>query len=108
MNPPASHELRSPAALARRLDRLSVLHETKTGERKHLHTDYERVCAYLAIAASVSDALEQLSSELFEHISQLLERNLTQALVEVLDQPISVKVTQTIKNKAAAIEFSIQ
>ena len=108
MNTQASPELRSPAALARRLDRLSVLHETKTGERKLLSTEYERVSAYLSIAASVSEALEQLSAELFEQISQLLERNLTQALVEVLDQPIAVKVTQTIKNKAAAIEFSIQ
>jgi hypothetical protein len=107
MNTSPAPELRSPAALARRLDRLSVLYDAKSGERKHLHADYERICAYLGVAASVSEALEQLSSELFEHISRLLERNLTQALVEVLDQPIAVKVTQTIKNKAAAIEFSV-
>ena len=98
---------RSPAALARRLDRLAVLHEACAAQKRRIDGEYERVSAYLAMSAQVGEALEQLSSELFQHISQLLERNLTQALVEVLDQPISVKVTQTIKNKAAAIEFSV-
>lgn len=109
MNPSAeSHaELRSPAALQRRLDRLAALHEASVSQRERLRSDAERVNAYLTISTQVGEALEQLSAELFQHISQLLERNLTQALVEVLDQPIAVKVSQTIKNKAAAIEFTV-
>ena len=100
-------ELRSPATLARRLDRLTVLHEAIAAQKTRVGAEFERISAYLAMSTQVSEALEQLSSELFQHISQLLERNLTQALVEVLDQPIAVKVTQTIKNKAAAIEFTV-
>jgi len=104
---PAESDLKSPAVLSRRLHRLSSLHEVHAGSQKKLSDELQAVSAYLSVSAAVGEALEQLGEELFKHISELLERSLTQAVVEVLDQPITVKVTQTIKSKTAAIEFSI-
>ncbi len=57
---------------------------------------------------SVTDALEQLSNDVFQRELNAIEKTLTKALQEVLEQPVQFKATASFKRDAASVEFSIE
>jgi DNA repair exonuclease SbcCD ATPase subunit len=96
------------ASVQRRLDRLQ-------GKRDELGTQLTAVDEklsdankYLAIADSVTSALEQLSNDVFQRELSIIESTLTKALQEVLDQPVVFKAHASFKRDAASVEFSIE
>ena len=56
----------------------------------------------------MSSALEVLSGQLFQRTLDLIQKNLTIALQEVLEQPIHLKATADWKRGAATVEFWIE
>src|SRR5882724_3836749 len=97
-----------PEVLRRRFDKLD-------GQRIRLQRDQQRIAGllaeladYLAIAPQVEAALEVLSNALFGTLADLIERHLTLALQEVLQQPITLKVERDFKRGAATMRFHIQ
>src|SRR6266550_3839648 len=102
LGPPAP-----PEVLRRRYDQLN-------GQRIRLRSDQQRVTAliaqlseYLAVAPQVEAALEVLSNALFGRLADIIERQLTLALQEVLQQPITLKVERDFKRGAATMRFHI-
>jgi DNA repair exonuclease SbcCD ATPase subunit len=103
LGPPAP-----PEVLRRRYDQLN-------GQRIRLRSDQQRVTSllaalteYLAVAPQVEAALEVLGQELFGRLAGVIERHLTLALQEVLQQPITLKVERDFKRGAATMRFHIQ
>jgi hypothetical protein len=62
---------------------------------------------YLDLAPLVENALQTLSHELFGRIAENIECDLTLALQEVLQQPITLKVERDFKRGAATMQFHI-
>jgi hypothetical protein len=62
---------------------------------------------YLGLVPLIEDALQTLSHELFGKIAENIECDLTLALQEVLQQPITLKVERDFKRGAATMQFHI-
>lgn len=91
-----------------RLDRLHGKQESLERDQKKLQVKLDELNAYLAIGDCVTDALEQLSNDVFQRELDLIESTLTKALREVLDQPIVFKASASFVRNAASVEFSIE
>ncbi len=91
-----------------RLDRLQGKRDELDTQQNDLNVRLNRINTYLAIADSVTDALEQLSNDVFQQELLVIESTLTKALQEVLDQPVVFKATASFKRDAASVEFSIE
>jgi ABC-type glutathione transport system ATPase component len=105
-----SHDvgLRSPAELRRRVDRLMDRREGLSRRSIDMAGQFQAINAYLDLAPKVTDALQQLSEQLFEELLGTVQEKLTVALQEILEQPIKVKAVAEFKRGAAAVEFSIE
>lgn len=62
----------------------------------------------LDIAPAVEHALDQLSERMFEQITGALEKHLTEALQEVLGQPLKLKARREYTHKKVRISFAIE
>lgn len=62
---------------------------------------------FLAIADRVTEALEKLGNDVFQRQLTLIEKTMTKALQEVLEQNIEFKATATFARGAASVDFSI-
>ncbi|MEO2018157.1 MAG: DNA repair protein [Fuerstiella sp.] len=91
-----------------RLDRLQGKRDELVTRQNDLNLRLNKINTYLAIADSVTDALEQLSNDVFQKELTVIETTLTKALQEVLDQPVVFKATASFKRDAASVEFSIE
>ncbi|MCP4784597.1 MAG: DNA repair protein [Fuerstiella sp.] len=91
-----------------RLDRLQGKRDELVTRQNALDVRLNEINTYLAIADSVTDALEQLSNDVFQQELTVIESTLTKALQEVLDQPVVFKATASFKRDAASVEFSIE
>ena len=91
-----------------RLNRLQGKRDELATNQTKLNSDLDNINSYLEIADSVTDALEQLSNDVFQRELSLIESTLTKALQEVLDQPVVFKATASFKRDAASVEFSIE
>jgi hypothetical protein len=91
-----------------RLNRLQGKREDLAARQSDLCATLDSINTYLAIADSVTDALEHLSNDLFQRELTVIETTLTKALQEVLDQPVVFKATASFKRDAASVEFSIE
>ncbi|MEO1981797.1 MAG: DNA repair protein [Fuerstiella sp.] len=91
-----------------RLDRLQGKRDELVTRQNDLNLRLNKINTYLAIADSVTDALEQLSNDVFQKELTVIESTLTKALQEVLDQPVVFKATASFKRDAASVEFSIE
>ena len=103
--PPAAP---SPAALRSRFDRLEGRRQQVLADLDRLRRRLARVEERLALAPAVEDALRKLSDELFGRLARTIERQLTLALQEVLNQPIELKVEQSFLRGAATMRFRIE
>jgi hypothetical protein len=100
--------LPSPSALRRRFDFLNGQRASELRSRDDLITRIDAIKNYLNIADAVEEALEKLSDQLFGELVRVIETNLTVALCEVLEQPISLKVERQFKRGVATMAFHIE
>ena len=101
-------EPRPPSEVRSRLERLQGIRRRIQRDREASAGDLEKVTAYLGLADSVDDALNRLGSQLFEAVVKKLEEMLSDALREVLEQPISLKVTRDHKRGSAVVSFHVE
>lgn len=94
--------------LRERLNRLQGKRDELATQQTDLTAKIEKINSYLEIADSVTEALEQLSNDVFQRELSVIESTLTKALQEVLDQPVVFKATASFKRDAASVEFSIE
>ena len=106
--PVAAPALRAPKEARRRLDRLADVQQGITAERERTDRRLAKLNEYLAIADGVAAALDKLSEDMFGRIVRVLEENLTRALQEVLEQPITLKVDRQYKRGTATIGFYVE
>jgi len=83
--------------------RQEVLRERQEQTRRHL----AEVTAFLQKAPEVAQRLDALSQHLFGDILAEVERNLTYALQEVLEQNLKVVSTTEVQRGKATISFSV-
>jgi hypothetical protein len=100
--------MRSPSEARRRADRLLAERNQRVRRSRKLANEFEKLNAYLGIAADVTAALEQLSEQLFKQLLRVVEEKLTIALQEILDQPIRFVAEPDFKRGAATVSFSIE
>ncbi len=106
--PKAATSLRGPEVARRKLDRLAGTQQGLASERERANRRLAKLNEYLAIADGVAAALDKLSEDLFGGIVRVLEENLTRALQEVLEQPITLKVDRQYKRGTATIGFYVE
>lgn len=97
----------SPAGVRRRMERLRGQRDELRTRREETAKQLGQVQAFLDIADDVTDALEQLSEDLFRRELTVIESTLTKALQEVLEQPIQFRASASFKRDAAHVEFDI-
>ena len=100
--------LKSPEQLRKRVDRLSWQRDELSDKAARIATQLREIDQRLAIASDVTSALEDLSNELFEEVLGIMEVKLTQAIEEVLDQPVHFKSHTAFKNGGASVSFSVE
>ncbi len=96
------------ADLRQRYDRLQGKRDEIDARQLALKEQLKQTNEYLATADAVTDALEQLSNDVFQQELSVIESTLTKALQEILDQPVVFKATASFKRDAASVEFSIE
>jgi ABC-type glutathione transport system ATPase component len=62
----------------------------------------------LAVADAVKTALEQLTDRLFADVTEVIEKQLTLALQEVLEQPLVLKVERGIRDGRTTLSFHVE
>ena len=97
-----------PSPLRRRLDELRGQQKALAEQRHRTAGQLESLEKYLALAPKVEEALESLGHELFGKLAEVIERQLTFALQEVLGQPIQLKVRREFKRGGATMGFHIE
>ena len=100
--------LPAPSALRRRADFLHGQRASEQRTRDDLALRLHEIEKYLGIADAVEEALEKLGHQLFGELAAVLETNLTAALREVLEQPITLKVDRQFKRGVATMSFHIE
>src|SRR5687767_7096344 len=78
----------APAELRKRVDRLLHKRDDRVSQTRRLAEQFHELNRYLETADKVTDALEQLSQQLFQQLLGIVEEKLTIALQEILDQPL--------------------
>jgi hypothetical protein len=101
-------DLSSTAYARTRLGQLEGKRDHVRDNRQKKAERLEKVTAYLDIADAVDQALDKLSEQLFGRVVKDLEKNLTRALQEVLEQPIVLKVDREFKYGGATMSFHIE
>jgi ABC-type branched-subunit amino acid transport system ATPase component len=71
-------------------------------------TKMTEIGAFLDRAPQIADRLDQLSQQMFGDILDEVERNLTYALREVLEQELKVITTREVKKGKVSITFGIE
>jgi hypothetical protein len=90
------------------LDRLTGTQQALASQRERVERGLAKVNEYLGISDAVESALESLSEDMFGRIVRVLEENLTRALQEVLEQPITLNVDLDYKRGTATIGFYVK
>lgn len=97
-----------PAGLRRRIDRLIVKREDRVLQSRKLAARFHELNGYLATGERVTEALEQLSQQLFQQLLEVVQEKLSIALQEVLDQPLEFRASAEFKRQMASVEFWIE
>jgi hypothetical protein len=97
-----------PNASRRRFDFLAGQRASEQRTRDDLALKLCEIEKYLGIADAVEEALEKLGHQLFGDLVGIIESNLTAALREVLEQPISLKVEREFKRGVATMSFHVE
>lgn len=100
--------LLEPHALVERLARLEGERNNQLRQLEHNQEQQAALQQKLDLAKLVEEALEQLSGKLFEDLLHNLEKLLTQALQDVLEQPLRLITVADFKRGSLSIEFMIE
>lgn len=103
-----------PLGPARPVEQLRRIYDQLEGQRRQIAKTraaktqlLQELADYLALAPKVDAALETLNQELFGKLAEVIQKNLTLALQEVLNQPIQLKIDRDFKRGAATMRFYI-
>jgi hypothetical protein len=99
---------RPPAAVRDRFRRLDHERQSLVRQRAKVQADLAAVSSRLAIAEDVKSALQSLTQQLFGDITTAIEKQLTLALQDVLEQPLLLKVTRGTRAGQATLSFSVE
>jgi DNA repair exonuclease SbcCD ATPase subunit len=94
--------------ISRKFHVLQGKRENLNARQCDLMGELAEVNDFLKISDSVTAALEQLSNDVFQRELNTIEKTITKALQEVLDQPVQFKAAASFKRDAASVEFSIE
>ncbi len=100
--------LLEPHGLVERLARLEGERNNQLRQLEHNQEQQTALQQKLDLAKLVEEALEQLSGKLFEDLLHNLEKLLTQALQDVLEQPLRLITVADFKRGSLSIEFMIE
>jgi hypothetical protein len=98
----------SPRDLREHFQELRWQERTLSGQLQANRAKLADLDAFLAQAPLIADRLDQLSQHLFGDILDEVERNLTFALREILDQDLTVTTTREVKKGKINITFGIE
>jgi hypothetical protein len=104
----SENELISPQTLLRRVDKLDAQRELHMHRSNELALSFAKLNAYLQIADKVTEALQQLSNQLFQQMLQLLQEKLTIALQEILEQPLEFVAEADFSRGNTIVRFSVR
>ena len=90
-----------------RADRLLGKLDELSRQKAALEQQLLELNDFLSISESVTEALEQLSHDIFQKQLSVIESTLTKALQEVLEQPIVFKATASFSHDMTKVDFSI-
>lgn len=97
----------SPLELRRRWQKLRARQEVLRERQEQARRQLAEVTAFLQKAPEVAQRLDALSQHLFGDILAEVERNLTYALQEILEQNLKVVSSTEVKAGKATISFSV-
>jgi DNA repair exonuclease SbcCD ATPase subunit len=100
--PPGPEQVRQHFEILRERQRLL---RSRQNQVKQQHRELK---AFLELAPGVANRLDDLSQRLFGDILAEVERNLTYALQEVLEQDLKVVSTTEVKKGKATINFNVE
>lgn len=100
--------LLEPHGLVERLARLEGERNNQLRQFESNQSQQIELQKKLDLAKLVEEALEQLSGKLFEDLLHNLEKLLTQALQDVLEQPLRLITVADFKRGSLSIEFMIE
>jgi ABC-type glutathione transport system ATPase component len=103
-----AEEMRGPAGVRDRYLQLVGQRNAITRTKAEKAAQLAGICAYLARADAVESALDQLSQKLFGELVTIIEQKLSQALQEVLEQPIALKVERDFKRGVVTMGLHIE
>lgn len=98
----------SPAELRQRCRDLQARQKVLQERQQQTRQQLEGVTAFVRVAPEVAKRLDVLSQHLFGDILAEVERNLTYALQEVLEQNLKVVSTTEVNRGKATITFSVE
>ena len=104
----APPNLKSPRELRQRHGQLMALRRQTQRDIRSCEERLSAIEKYLQTANGVTEAIQQLSDQLFQETLKTIEEKLTIALQEILEQPIQFKAVASWKNNAAAVDFYIE
>jgi DNA repair exonuclease SbcCD ATPase subunit len=104
----ADQTISSPVKLRSRLDRLQGQRESQMKLRESRQRDIAAIDEYLEIAPAVEEALDKLSEAMFGSLTKVIERQLSLALQEVLEQNLVLKVERQFKRGGATMRFHVE
>ncbi|HVL40085.1 MAG TPA: hypothetical protein VM328_11905 [Fimbriimonadaceae bacterium] len=100
--------LQDPSVLRARLEGLKGRRDALQSALRQREERLSEVECLLELAPKVEAALQLLSQEMFYKLVGLLEHHLTQALQEVLEQPIALRARTQYKHGSATVEFYVE
>jgi hypothetical protein len=101
-------QLTSLAEVRRHFADLRLRQHLLLERQRQAKQEYQEKTAFLQLAPGVADRLDILSQNLFGDILAEVERNLTYALQEILEQDLKVVSTTEVKKGKATISFSVE
>ena len=97
-----------PTAASNTFRTLTAKREMLLHQRADEMVAREAIVQRLAIADAVTSALEQLTDQLFADVTDVIEKQLTLALQEVLEQPLALKVTRGTYSGRTTLAFHVE
>ncbi len=97
-----------PEEVRRRFEALRLRRQMLLDRQGEAEKQQQELTAFLQLAPGVADRLDALSQHLFGDILAEVERNLTYALREVLEQDLKVVSTTEVKKGKATISFGVE
>jgi len=108
VTPAAGNQLPRPEEVRQRFQALQVRRQMLQIRQQQARTQHEELTAFLGLAPGIATRLDALSQNLFGDILAEVERNLTYALQEILEQDLKVVSSTEVKRGKATISFAVE